>query len=463
MLAAMPMRRRLTVLAMIPLLSFAATPTACGPALVVRPPSSSRPDAGSAAVARAPSALAVREPIPEITALVRDVDGARMKADVARLAAFGTRHTLSDTTSETRGIGAARRWIEAQMRIAAGDTAEVVAESHTVHADGKRIPRDVEVVDIVTTLPGSAPEARGRRYYVVAHYDSRCTDVMNATGDAPGANDDGSGVAVLLELARVLGKRRFRSTLVLLAVPGEEQGLFGAKEHVATLAGVDVRGVLNNDIVGDPAGGDPRVLRVFSKGDDDSPARELERFVGETATRERLELTPMLVLRADRVLRGGDHLAFAEGGFPAIRFTASGEDYSRQHQDVRIEGDIHYGDTADHVDAGYIAAVARINAAVVAHLANAPESPPDTRLVAELSNDTLLRWSASRDPDVRGYEVVWRATTSATWEHDLDVGLATEARLPMSKDDSFFGVRAYDSRGFRSPVAFAHPVAPKGP
>ncbi len=406
--------------------------------------------------------MAPPAPIPEVAAILREIDGARMLADVTRLSAFGTRHTLADTVSETRGIGAARRWLEAQLRANLGPGGQVVAESHTMHADGKRILRDVELVDIVATLPGTAPEARARRYYVVAHYDSRGTDVMNATGDAPGANDDASGVAVLLELARVLGKRRFRSTIVLLAVPGEEQGLFGAKEHVATLAGVDVRGVLDDDIVGDPAGGDPHAVRVFSKGDDDSPARELSRFVAETASREQLEISPMLVLRPDRVLRGGDHLAFAEAGIPAVRFTASGEDFTRQHQDVRDEGGVHYGDTAEHIDPSYLAAVARINAAVVVHLATAPEPPPDTRLVAELSNDTLLKWSPSRDSDVAGYEVVWRRTTSATWEHARDVGVATDARLPLSKDDWFFGIRAYDSHGYRSPVAFAHPVAPTG-
>jgi hypothetical protein len=392
--------------------------------------------------------------------MVNDIDGARMKADVARLAAFGTRHTLSDTTSDTRGIGAARRWLETELRHAAGGGAQVVAETHTVHADGKRVLRDVELVDIVTTLPGTSPAASSRKYYVVAHYDSRCTDVMNATGDAPGANDDGSGVAVLLELARALGKRRFDATIVLLATPGEEQGLLGAKEHVATLTGADVRGVLNDDIVGDPAGGDPHVVRVFSKGDDDSPSRELARYVAETATRERLELTPLLVLRPDRLLRGGDHLPFAEAGFPAVRFTASAEDYSRQHQDVRVEGDVHFGDTPDHVDAAYLAAVARVNGAVVMHLANAPESPPDAKLVAELSTDALVRWSPSRDADVAGYEVVWRATTSAAWEHVRDVGKAVECRLPTSKDDSFFGVRAYDTDGYRSPVAFAKAVGP---
>jgi hypothetical protein len=402
---------------------------------------------------------APRASIPDVAKMLVEIDATRLKADVDRLAAFGTRHTLSDTTSETRGVGAARRWIENEMRKAGGGAVQVTAESHLVHADGKRVPRDVEVVDIVGVLPGVSPEARSRRYYVVGHYDSRCSDPMNATSDAPGANDDASGVALVLELARVLSKRRLDATVVFLATAGEEQGLLGAKEHAATLTGVDVRGVLNDDIVGDPAGGDRHVVRVFSKGDDDSAARALARFALETGEQEHLEVRPEIVLRPDRTLRGGDHLSFSEAGFPAVRFTASAEDYARQHQDVRTENGVAYGDTPEHVDAAYLAGVARANAATLMHLANAPEPPPDARLVAELSNDTLLRWSPSHDGDVAGYEVVWRATTSATWEHVRDVGRATEARLPLSKDDSFFGVRAYDVHGYRSPVAFAHPVA----
>jgi hypothetical protein len=395
-------------------------------------------------------------PPPEVAAILRDIEPGRLKADVVRLAAFGTRHTLSDASSDTRGIGAARRWLEAEFGRAGGGAFQVAPEHHLVRADGKRIPHDVDLVDVVATLPGASP----RRIYVEAHYDSRRTDVMDATNDAPGANDNASGVAVLLELARVLSRHHFDSTIVLLATAGEEQGLFGAKEHVATLAGVDVRAVLNNDIVGDPAGADPHVVRVFCKGDDESPARELARFVTDTAARERLELSPMLVFRPDRTLRGGDQLPFVEAGIPAVRFTASGEDYSRQHQDVRVDGGVAYGDTPEHIDASYLAGVARLNAAVLAHLANAPESPPDTRLVAELSSDTLLKWSPSHDADVAGYEVVWRATTSPSWEHVLDVGRATEARLPVSKDDSFFGVRARDSSSYSSPVSPARPVPP---
>lgn len=432
---------------------------ACAPAAL---PAPARAPAPAPAPASAPAsasasrpALPPTPPPPEVAAILRGIDGARMKSDVERLAAFGTRHTLSDTGSPTRGIGAARRWIEEEMRRAGGGALRVTLEPHLVRADGKRVARDVEVVDVVGTLPG----ASARRYYAVAHYDSRCTDVMDSGCDAPGANDDASGVAVLLELARALSAHRFDGTVVLLATAGEEQGLLGAKEHAAALGGVEVGGVLNDDIVGDPATGDPHVVRVFSKGDDDAPSRQLARFVAETADWEKLDLLPRLVLRADRVLRGGDHLPFDESGFAAVRLTASGEDFTRQHQNVRLEGGVRYGDTPEHVDAAYLAGVARVNAAALVHLADAPEPPPQARLVAELSNDTLLRWSPSRAPDVAGYEVVWRDTTSATWDHARDVGRATEARLPSSKDDFFYGVRAYDAAGYRSPVAFARPAA----
>ena len=406
-----------------------------------------------------------------------------MKNDVAKLASFGTRHTLSDTLSPTRGIGAARTWVKAELASYGG--LDVRFDPHLLAADGARIPAAVEIVNVVATLPGSMPQARGRQVYVVAHLDSRATDVMDATTDAPGANDDASGVAVVLEAARVMAKSKWDATVVFLVTVGEEQGLYGAKLYAARARAdkLDVRAVLNDDIVGDPSdprgGTHDRILRVFSEGlpvsadaeeiarirklgaESDAPSRQLARYVAEVAVWEACDVTPVLVFRSDRFLRGGDHLAFSELGIPAIRFTTLTETFTRQHQDVRREGAVRYGDVPEHVDADFLARVARLNVAALAHLANAPSSPQDARVVtAELGIDVLLRWEPSPEPDVAGYEVVWRATTSPVWERSRDVGRTLEASLPLSKDDLLFGVRSYDRDGYRSPVSFAR-AAPK--
>jgi len=420
--------------------------------------------------------------------LLAEISPSRLRATVDRLASFGTRHTLSDTTSPVRGIGAARSWLKSELERyavesgrAGEETMHVRLDTHAVPPDGARLPHEAEIDNVIAELPGSLPAARARRYYVVGHYDSRASDPLDAASDAPGANDDASGVALVLELARVASKRQFDATLVFVATAGEEQGLYGAKllAHEAQDAHEDVRAVLSDDIVGDPslpAGGtDTAHVRVFSEGlpaapspehvgevrklssESDSASRELARFVVDTAHWQRLPVGPMLVFRPDRFLRGGDHLPFNELGFAAVRFTTVGETYARQHQNVRVEGGVQYGDTPEHVDAEYLAGVARVNAAALVHLANAPSEPGDARiLVAELGTGSELRWSPSPEPDVAGYEVVWRETTSPVWQHVRDVGLATSAKLPdVSKDDAFLGVRAYDRTGYRSPVAFA--------
>lgn len=423
---------------------------------------------------------------PEVVAMLAEIDAGRLRADVERLVGFGTRHTLSAVDSETRGIGAARRWLRGELQRAAeasgrnGELAMAVdLDVHRVVPDGKRIDREVDVVNVIAVLPGAMPEARRRRYYVLGHYDSRASDAMDAVSDAPGANDDGSGTALVLELARVMSRRSFDATLVFLATAGEEQGLVGARRHAeaARAAGLEIAGALSNDIVGDPS--DPRggahrgAVRLFSEGLPastelagwqqarqtgafaDSPSRQLARLVAEVAVRHDLAVRPVLVFRPDRFLRGGDHTAFNESGFAAVRFTEVAENYDRQHQDVRDEGGRAYGDLPTYVDADYLADVARLNAAALAHLANAPSPPGDARLVAaELTGDTTLRWTASPEPDVAGYEVLRRATTAPEWEHASDVGLVTEATVPHSKDDWIFAVRAYDTAGYRSPAAF---------
>jgi Zn-dependent M28 family amino/carboxypeptidase len=380
-----------------------------------------------------------------------------------------------------RGIGAARRWIEAELRAAAVDRGGapplvVAMDSHRVEPDGKRIDRRVDVVNVVATLPGTRPEAASRRVYVVAHYDSRASNPMDATSDAPGANDDGSGTALVLELARVLAPRSLDATVVFMATAGEEQGLVGARAHAkaAKQRGDDVRAVLSFDIVGDPSlpGGGRRAdaVRLFSEGlpiaaasediarvrtlgtESDAASRQLARFVEMLAHWHGTKVRPTLVFRPDRFLRGGDHTAFAEQGYGAVRFTEHGEHYERQHQDVRVENGVRFGDAPEHVDAAYLAELARLSAVAVLHLANAPAAPSDARVVAtELTDDTTLRWSPVVDGDVAGYEVVWRATTTARWEHAQAV-TATEITLPLHKDDWIFGVRSYDAEGWRSPA-----------
>ncbi len=436
------------------------------------------PPAAPPAAVAAVSALPQQAPPPEVVAILGEISAERLRADVERLAAFGTRHTLSDPQSDTRGIGAARRWIADRLR-AAGDALQVAMDRHAVAPDGRRIFRDVEIVNVVAELPGAMPEARGRRYYVVAHYDSRASDVMNPDAEAPGANDDGSGTALVIELARVLSRHRCDATLVFMATAGEEQGLYGARLHArqARQRGLDIRAVLNNDIVGDPTGpfgrAHPGQVRVFSEGlppeadpetyarlrrleaSADSPSRQLARFVDHVAAWHALEVRPMLVHRSDRFLRGGDHTAFNEVGYAAVRFCEVEEVYERQHQDPRVENGVQYGDLPQFVDARYLAGVARLNAAVLVHLANAPSVPADARIVAaELAPTTTLRWSRSPEPDVAGYEVVWRETTAPQWQWARDVGDVTEATIELSKDNYFFGVRAYDQDGYRSPVAF---------
>lgn len=441
--------------------------------------------AAAACTSRDATPARTTRPAPaSIDELIADVSPARVRADVERLASFGTRHTLSAVEGE-RGIGAARRWLKDEFERAGDDSGRTGDDAIHVRFDvhrqppGPRLPDGAEIVNVEAVIPGSMPESARRRVYMVAHYDSRATDAMDAVSDAPGANDDGSGVAALLESARVLSKRRFDCTIVLLTVAGEEQGLYGSRLH-ATAArerGDEIVAVLSDDIVGDPsgpAGASSRdAIRVFSEGlpraaspdetkriaslggESDSPSRQLARYVAEVAEIHGTRVRPRLVFRTDRFLRGGDHLSFLEQGFPAVRFTDVHEKYDRQHQDVRTEGARRFGDLPEFVDAVYLADVTRLDAATLAHLANAPSAPANARIItADLSTDTLLRWTRSPESDVAGYEVVRRATTNATWEHATDVGDVAEAALPYSKDDWLFGLRAYDRDGFRSLVVF---------
>jgi len=432
-------------------------------------------------------------PPADVEQTLREVSAANVRFLTNALAGFGTRHTLSETESDERGIGAARRFIKEQFeRYAAesgrsGDEAmRVYFDTHRVEPDGRRITRAVDVVNVVAELPGAMEEARDRRYYIIAHYDSRASDPTDGVSDAPGANDSASGVAALMELARVMSKRRYDATLVFMATAGEEQGLYGARRHAAEAmdAGENIMGLLNNDMIGDPFGihapssdtgrAARRTVRVFSQGvprgvpdqeiariaglgaENDSPARQLARYMATIAAWHDTIVKPALIYRNDRFLRGGDHTGFLEAGFSwAVRVTVPHEDYARQHQDVRMEDGEQYGDTTEHIDAGYLRDVTRLNGAVLAHLSRAPSPPPEARvLVADLTTNTTLRWSACPEPDTAGYEIVWRTTTSPVWEYAKNVGNVTETTIELSKDNWIFGVRSYDREGHRSPVAF---------
>ncbi len=409
--------------------------------------------------------------------MLAEIDASRMAQSIEMLVGFGTRHTLSVTDDPARGIGAARAGLAARLR--ASPRLEVTMDIHRIEPDGRRVDAPTEVVNVVATLPGTMSEAAKRLYYVIGHYDSRVTDPMNRSADAPGANDDGSGTAVVLELARVMSQHKYDATLVFMATAGEEQGLLGARAHAqaASKAGLDIRGVLSNDIVGDPSGpsgssfdGEVRVFSIALEnplddtelaalrtlaGTHDGESRQLARFVHAVGQQHALAVQAKLVFRRDRFLRGGDHTAFNEAGFAAVRFSEVEENYDRQHQDVRTQDGRKYGDLAEFVDPEYLAGVARLNAATLAHLANAPSMPANARIVAAgLSHDTNLRWEPSPEPDVAGYELVWRETTAPQWSGVKDVGVAVDVTVPMSKDNVFFGVRAYDAQGYRSPVRF---------
>jgi Zn-dependent M28 family amino/carboxypeptidase len=331
----------------------------------------------------------------------------------------------------------------------------------------------VEITNVYAALKGASPDDAKRIVLVTGHYDSRNSDTQDTTGLAPGANDDASGTAVSLECARVLSKMKFPATIVFLAVAGEEQGLFGSK-HFAEFAkaqGWQIEAVLNNDIVG----GDrsphqvDNVVRIFSEsipdnaaeaqirmiralgGENDSPSRELARYIAQTAHTYQLQVAPLLEFRRDRYLRGGDHTSFNQEGFAAVRVTEFRENYDHQHQNVRTQDGVEYGDLPKFVNFDYVANVARVNAATLASLAAAPAPPANVHLeTRRLVNDSTLVWDAPEDGRAVSYEVLWRATAAPDWEHSQSIKKATQATLPVSKDNVIFAVQAIDASGHRS-------------
>jgi Zn-dependent M28 family amino/carboxypeptidase len=432
----------------------------------------------AAALLPAPARPADAGPQAQLDAIAADVDPRALRETVAALVGFGTRHTLSDTASPTRGIGAARRWTKARFEAISKDCGgclEIVTPAQVV--TGARIPVPTEVMDVVAIQRGTTDP--GRVVVITGHIDSRVTDVMDATHDAPGANDDASGVAAVMEAARVLSRRRFGTTIVYGVLSGEEQGLYGGKvlAEYAKTRGWRVEADLNDDIVGNTRGGDGvndnTVVRVFSEGtkaletpaqagkrrynggEVDSPSRNLARFIAGLAERTLANLRVAMVYRTDRYGRGGDQVAFLEAGFPAVRFTEPHEDYTRQHQDLRTEGGIAYGDTIEHVDFDYLAKVTRLNAISLAALANAPEPPAGVAIAGAVTPDTQLSWTPQ--PGVARHRVWWRETTAPQWQHSREFAGADVAKATLkdvSIDDFFFGVSAVSADGWESPVVF---------
>jgi Zn-dependent M28 family amino/carboxypeptidase len=416
-----------------------------------------------------------------ISAALQQVSAERIRSNIEKLASFGTRLTLSAqdpaSIAAGRGIGAAREWIKSEFERYAKDCGgclEVKTDSFTEPA-ADRIPQPTEITNVYAVLKGTDAENAKRIVLVTGHYDSRPSDTLDVKADAPGANDDGSGTAVSLECARVLSKLKFPATIIFLTVAGEEQGLNGSR-HFAKMAkdqGWNLEAVLNNDIVGGDksAEQDHSVVRVFSEGlpaaateqeirrirglggENDSGSRQLARYIADVGRAYEAGVKPVLVFRLDRYLRGGDHSAFNQQGFAAVRFTEFREDFHHQHQNVRTDNDngIEYGDLAKFVDFDYVAHVARLNAATLASLASAPAPPVNVHLLTkDLENDSTLTWEATPGGRSAEYEVLWRATTSPEWEHVEKFGSVTRATLKLSKDNFIFAVRAVDAEGHRS-------------
>jgi Peptidase family M28 len=404
-------------------------------------------------------------------------DSAKLRTTVDKLVSFGTRHTLSSATDPKRGIGAARNWVAGEF-----SKLGLTVERPSKRFDGPRAPDGVIVENVLAIQRGTGDP--NHVVIVAGHIDSRVSDPMNATSDAPGANDDASGVALVMEAARLLSKETFNATIIYAVLSGEEQGLWGGKRlaEIARERGWRVAAMLNNDIVGNTIGQDGRKVadrvRVFSEGigaaedavalkwrrasggEDDSPSRALAKAVARTAAAQRL-ITVFPVRRPDRFGRGGDHTPMLEAGFPAVRFTVGVENYDAQHQDLRTENGKTYGDTADRMDFAYLAKVTALNIAALQQLAAAPPAPANVVAGGAVSTDMTVKWTAV--PGTAGYRIRWRRADRTEWEQSRDVPASdTQATLKgIIVDDTFAGVSALSKDGAESLVTFAGLPAPK--
>ena len=422
---------------------------------------------------------------PEIRKMITEVKSENMEATVKKLVSFGTRHTLSDTKSSTRGIGAAQRWVKSEFdnyALASNGRLTSIIDYFTIKADGRRIKNDSQLGNVMATLKGT--DATDNRVLIISgHLDSRVTDVMDSSIDAPGANDDGSGVAAMMELARIMSKREFPFTIVFVAVVGEEQGLYGAK-YLADKAKEqqwNVIAMINNDMIGNSLSSgtqlrDNRQVRVFSEAipyleteaeakvrkannrENDSPSRQLARYI-KTVTNQYVDhLDIKLVYRNDRFLRGGDHTPFSQNGFTAIRFCEMNENFDHQHQTVRKENGIQYGDLPEFMDFEYLKKVACSNLATLSNLAWSPKAPINVGIeVKELSNFSTLVWDKPEGKSVYGYTILIRETSATNWGKAIFVK-DTKAEIPYSKDNYLFSVQSIDELGHASLPVFPIPI-----
>ena len=416
--------------------------------------------------------------------IIEAVSANRIITDVETLANFGTRHTLSDTLSETRGIGAARRWIKksfTQISADCGNCLEVFEQKNMFKADGRRLTRDVWINNIVAIQRGSV---HPNRFVIMSgDIDSRVSDPNNFTSDSPGANDNATGMAGAIEAARVLSKYRFANSIVYVGLSGEEQGLYGGKglAQYALDNNWEIIGVLNNDMIGNIEGVDGvidnRGFRIFSEptpvteterarkqrrfygGEVDGISRQLARYVHKTTQTYMPEMNPMLIYRLDRFGRGGHHRPFNDVGFAGIRIMEAHENYNRQHQDIRNENGIAYGDVLSGVNAAYSAKLTAVNAISLAALAWAPPAPKEVAIGGVVAPSTRLGWVASESPNTAGYVVYWRDTTSPTWQYSKYVGNKTQTTLDgIVLDNYLFGVAAVGTDGHQSTVVFPSKV-----
>ena len=442
-------------------------------------PLSNRLALGAAFVTLISSATRASE--AQMHEIVAAVSADRIEASIETLVGFGTRHTLSETQSDVRGIGAARRWIEAEFnRIAddCGGCLEVSTVAEIVSGTD-RIPDPVEVVNVIAILRGT--EDPNRLTIMSGDIDTRVSDPMNAESDSPGANDNGSGMAGVIEAARVLSQYRFAGSIGFVGLSGEEQGLNGGAilaQH-AIDEGWNIDAVINNDMIGNVTGvngvTNNTTARVFSEGtryveteqearqrrfqggEVDSASRNIARYVDEMADRYIPNLDIMMVYRLDRFGRGGHHRPFNEAGFPAIRIMETNENYTQQHQDIRIENGIAFGDTIEHVDFDYAAKLTALNAVVLAGMAKAPAPPANVEISGAVRPSTTLSWD--KNPGAAGYRVHWRLTTSPTWDYSRAVGDVDSFTLEnVVIDNYFFGVSSVAKDGSQSPVVFPGPA-----